>query len=60
MKPELGRVMINLGELTYGGLVLGAILQGSFPKFIVLVSGSIIAACFIIAGLFFVKRQEKS
>ena len=48
---EVGKVMVNFGNLTFASLVLGTIIKGDFNQFALLVVGVGIAVLFITLGI---------
>jgi len=54
-----GKVLINLGQLLFGTLFLGSVLQGDVPKFIIMMAGGVGAIMFIIVGLFISAKKRK-
>jgi len=48
---ELGKVLINLGHLTFASLVLGGIIKGDYDKLVLLLVGGLVAALFIMGGI---------
>ena len=48
---EIGRVLVNFGNLTFASLVLGTIIKGDFDRLTVLLVGGGIALTFIALGI---------
>jgi len=48
---EIGRVMVNLGNLTFASLVLGSIIKGDYDRLIILLVGGCVAVLFIAIGV---------
>jgi len=48
---EVGKVLVNLGNLSFTSLVLGSIIRGDFNRLIILLVGGCIVALFITIGI---------
>ena len=48
---EIGKVLVNFGNLTFASLVLGTILKGDFDRFALLLAGGGVAVLFITLGV---------
>ena len=48
---EIGKVLVNFGNLTFASLVLGTIIRGDFDRFILLFAGGGLAMLFITLGI---------
>jgi hypothetical protein len=48
---EVGKVLVNFGNLTFASLVLGTIIKGDFNQFALLIVGVGIAVLFIALGI---------
>jgi len=48
---EVGRVLVNLGNLCFTSLVLGSIIKGDFNRLVILLVGGCIVALFITIGI---------
>jgi hypothetical protein len=44
---EIGKVTVNLGNLTFAGLVIGSIIKGDYDRLTTLWLGS----CFVVASI---------
>jgi len=50
---ELGKVFVNLGNLTFASFVLGSIIKGDYDRLTILWIGIGLAAVFITVGIAF-------
>jgi len=50
---ELGKVFVNLGNLTFASFVLGSIIKGEYDRLTILLVGIGITALFITVGIIF-------
>ena len=48
---EIGRVLINFGNLTFASLVLGTIIKGDYDRLTLLFVGGGVAVIFIVLGV---------
>jgi hypothetical protein len=48
---EIGKVLVNFGNLTFASLVLGTIIKGDFDRLTLLLIGGGVAVLFITLGV---------
>ncbi|MDR1837322.1 MAG: hypothetical protein LBQ89_06660 [Treponema sp.] len=48
---EIGKVLVNFGNLTFASLVLGTIIKGDFDRLTLLLVGGGVALIFITLGV---------
>ena len=48
---NIGKLLLDLGKLTFGSLFLGGILRGELPQVIMIVGGFITATSFCVLGI---------
>jgi len=48
---EIGKVLVNFGNLTFASLVLGTIIKGDFDRLTLLFVGGGVALVFIVLGV---------
>ena len=48
---EIGKVLVNFGNLTFASLVLGSIIKGDFDRLTLLIVGGGLALLFIALGI---------
>ena len=48
---EIGKVLVNFGNLTFASLVLGTIIKGDFDRLALLLVGGGVAVLFIALGV---------
>jgi len=48
---EIGRVLVNFGNLTFASLVLGTIIKGDYNRVTLLLIGGVVAVIFIVLGV---------
>jgi hypothetical protein len=59
MKENTGKVLIDLGKLMFGSFILGGVLRGEVPQFIILISGFVGAITFIAFGLVLTNKNKE-
>jgi hypothetical protein len=59
MKENVGKVLIDLEKLTFGSFILGGILRGEIPQYLILLSGSVISALGIVLGLLLTAKEKE-
>jgi len=59
MKENVGKVLINLGQVIFGTLFLGSVLRGGVPQYIMMIAGFVGTASLIICGLFLSAKEQK-
>jgi hypothetical protein len=61
LKENAGKVFIDLGKLMFGSFILGGVLRGEVPQFMIVLSGFAGAVTFIGIGLLWTtkKKDEK-
>jgi hypothetical protein len=48
---EIGKVLVNFGNLTFASLVLGTIIKGDYDRLTLLLVGGVVAVIFITLGV---------
>jgi hypothetical protein len=48
---EVGKVVVNLGNLIFTGMVLGTILKGDYDKLLMIIIGCCLAFLLIVGGI---------
>ena len=57
---SIGDIIIRLGELAFGGIVLGGILTANIDKIILILSGLFVSVLFISLGYYFNKKRKEN
>ena len=55
---SIGDIIIRLGELAFGGIVLGGILTANIDKIVLILSGLLVSVLFISLGYYFNKKNK--
>jgi hypothetical protein len=58
LRENTGRVFIDLGKLMFGSFILGGVLRGEVPQFILLIVGFTGSAALIGFGLAWTTRAK--
>jgi len=58
-REDVGKILIDLGKLVFGGIIIGGILRGSIPSVILVASGIVLAMIFFILGLYLTAKKRK-
>jgi len=57
---NIGKVLINLGQLMFGTLFLGSVLRGEMPQYIMMSVGIAGAILLIVVGLIASAKEQKT
>jgi hypothetical protein len=58
LKENAGRVSLDMGKLMFGSFILGGVLRGEVPQYILLIVGFIGSAALIGFGLAWTTRTK--
>jgi hypothetical protein len=56
---EIGKVIVNFGNLSFASLVLGTIIKGGYNRLSMLVIGGCIVAILIVGGIIMLTAGEE-
>jgi len=59
-KENMGKLLLDLGKLVFGGMFIAGILQGKFPQAVVIFSGLGLAFAGFVLGLLFTTKEDKT
>lgn len=59
MKKELGKYLIDISKLTFGGVVLSVILEISGNKVFVLLTGGVATIIFALWGFLLLNKKKR-
>jgi len=57
-RENLGKLLLDLSKLTFASFILGGILKGELPQFILIAAGCVIFVILAVAGLIFTSRKK--
>jgi hypothetical protein len=55
---NLGKLLLDLSKLTFASFILGGILKGQLPQYMIIVVGSVIFVILAAAGLIFASQKN--
>jgi hypothetical protein len=56
---NLGKLLLDMAKLMFASFILGGILKGELPQYIVIAAGIIFFVIFAAAGLILTSRKKK-
>jgi putative Mn2+ efflux pump MntP len=59
IQGNIGKVLINLGQVVFGTLFLGSVLRGEIPQYMMMVAGIIGAVMLLTIGIVLVSKEPK-
>ena len=57
-RENLGKLLLDLSKLTFASFILGGILKGELPQFILIAAGCVIFVILAVTGLIFTSRKK--
>jgi len=58
LRENFGKLLMDLSKLTFASFILGGILKGELPQYMIIVAGSIIFVILAVAGLIFASQKK--
>jgi putative Ca2+/H+ antiporter (TMEM165/GDT1 family) len=60
-RENLGKMLLDMAKLTFGSFILGGILKGEVPQYLILIIGGVLFVILAVMGLWFssTKTQEE-
>jgi len=59
-KENLGKLMLDLGKLVFGGMFIAGILRGELPQTAIILSGLTLAIIGFAVGLLLTNKEKKT
>ena len=59
-KENLGKLMLDLGKLVFGGMFIAGILRGELPQTTIIISGLALAIVGFVLGLLWTTKDKKN
>ena len=59
LKEDMGKTLLDLGKLIFGGVFIGGILRVEIPHGILIIGGIVAAVALISIGLLLGKKKKK-
>ena len=57
-RENLGKLLLDLSKLTFASFILGGILKGELPQYILIAAGCVVFVILAVAGLIFTSRKK--
>jgi hypothetical protein len=59
VQGNIGKVLINLGQVVFGTLFLGSVLRGEIPQYMMMITGIVGAVMLLTIGIALVSKEQK-
>jgi uncharacterized membrane protein YraQ (UPF0718 family) len=59
-KENLGKLLLDIGKLVFGGMFIAGIFRGALPQVIIITGGLAIAIVIFAFGLLFTTKEQKT
>jgi len=59
IKENVGKVLLNFGQILFATLFLGGVLRGELPPYLMMLSGAASAIVFVVVGLLLTVKEKK-
>ena len=60
IKENIGKALLDVAKLTFASFILGGVLRGQLPRYILIFIGTVVsAACFTFGILWTSRKPEK-
>jgi hypothetical protein len=59
LRENVGKVLVNIGQMVFGTLFLGGVLRGEVPQYLMVVSGMVGAVFLTTVGLLLSAKEKK-
>jgi hypothetical protein len=58
IKENAGKLLLDVAKLTFGSFILGGILRGELPQYILIIAGFIVSVTCAILGLLWTSKKQ--
>jgi len=58
-RENLGKLLLDMAKLMFASFILGGILKGELPQYILIAAGVVFFVIFAVAGLILTSRKKK-
>jgi hypothetical protein len=58
IKENAGKLLLDVAKLTFGSFILGGILRGELPQYILIIAGLIVSVTCAILGLLWTSKRQ--
>ena len=59
-KDNLGKLLLDIGKLVFGGMFIAGILRGELPQAMIIMGGLTLAVVTFALGLLFTTKEQKT
>jgi uncharacterized membrane protein YraQ (UPF0718 family) len=59
-KENLGKLLLDIGKLVFGGMFIAGILRGELPQAMIIMGGLALAIVTFALGLLFTTKEQKT
>ena len=59
IRGSTGKLLLDIGKLTFGSFILGGILRGEVPQYILLTLGALVTAICLFLGLWLSEDEKE-
>jgi uncharacterized membrane protein YraQ (UPF0718 family) len=59
-KENLGKLMLDIGKLVFGGMFIAGILRGALPQAMIIIGSLAVAIFTFVIGLLFTTKEQKT
>jgi hypothetical protein len=57
INENLGKVFLDMAKLTFASFILGGILRGEVPQYLIILTGSAMTIVLLALGLWFISKK---
>jgi len=58
LRENVGKFLLDLSKLTFASFILGGILKGELPQYIIIAAGAVIFVVLAVLGLRFASQKK--
>jgi hypothetical protein len=58
LRENFGKLLMDLSKLTFASFILGGILKGQLPQYIIIAAGIVLFVILAVAGLIFASQKK--
>ena len=58
LRENLGKLLLDLSKLTFASFILGGILKGELPQYLVIAAGCVVFVILAVSGLAFTSQKK--
>jgi hypothetical protein len=58
LRENFGKLLMDLSKLTFASFILGGILKGQLPQYMIIAAGIVLFVILAVAGLMFASQKK--